>query len=1643
MEDRAMTSPPLESDSMRVIRMAALGRSANVGDLYDIRTEAFCTARQGSRPRLSLFDHHILPPTVSKSQPSIQVHYTIDDEEEDDCHSLSKRCRILHVDPQLQLSILGGLITPEGPGEYLVYREPSVPAGDTDRGARASFFCQVTTVETHLDFNQQLPNKEAIHVAASRTINAIDSGLHQATHLVSGVVLGGTVVALITSRPMQQQQQQQQEQQQSPAECQVDDGNKRGSELVVHKAATKARLQRRLMTLKASLLPTATGSSLDTGESKAGGSDSPVGSSQAEIAGDDAINSPAASDPAAINSTAASDGDRGGRRNRSSSSSAIVPDDSRGNGAPHSPTATVRSDGWRKRISRNLRTGGSSGSSGSSRKSGTTTSSSSSTRRSTATAGNDSSSSASSGSSSSCCCCWKDEGEKKIRRRRRSRCTDSGEETVTTYGSWGRSGEGEETDSISVRIFTDLTWERPFGNASTSLTELKRIVDCCTHLGDEHIRLLAPVVICLCPISDFFRWHQQVCGYPVARAASALRALPSHTLPDEHAISKTRRLFEELQELRDDFEALLRDMGVAIRAHGEIAVLRMEMEVLYLQRSRIEITTQRLRQEVAEATVKIRCSPPPPPPPPPPSPAPPPPSPPSPPPLPSPPSPPPPPPPPSPPGSSGEEEGGGSAALTRVVDRFRQSSGLFAARQSVARESARLNEIVATLTSLRSGGVRFRTGEDDVSAIGAIVSEHKQDMVYIMVHFSAAGRGESWQKNLKLLKCLMDIERGRGLQEAPDETIAATSVGSVAARRPPRCFFYVLQLQVLGSDPCSSGNSSSVVDGTCSPHSMPNTTTAGSMTWKRHDGRTMAMAGAVDELPHSPSGHGSSHRSPPPPPPPPPRGSNGVTMGESQGFDHLPDTRTRFYQNGCLILDDVRRQMDRVAQLCILRSSQMELGVPLETSYSEQRPRVAAPLRAPCPGSVSGKCPSLERDWHCERCACHVEYGGDGYVYCDCGRAPLSSLSYMCRAAKHEGGNTYIGYDDPVQQLAEYLGRLPAGREIKNVLLLGESGVGKSTFINAFANYLRHKDMEDAKDDLLALIPSHFTVCPAGNYSGVRVTVGDLLGDDNEEAGVGKSATQTCKAYVFSYAYHGEEYKVRLIDTPGIGDTRGFHQDRHNLENVLKFLGNHRQVHGICILMKPNLARLNVMFRFCVLELLSHLHKSAKDNLTFVFTNARSTFYRPGDTMPVLQEMAKKISDSPPFVEIELSDNTMYLVDSESFRFLAAANKGVKFSDEQTGDFAKSWRVSVRECRRLMDHILSLSPHNVEDTISLNEARRHMLQLMRPLGEISRLIGVNNKLIEEKKEELGKVEEEQKSQGHVGDVEEERVDQPRCVCISPSCRDAVIVEGVTKYHYRTVCHDPCSDSTGALNTINDPSLRSCSAMGKKGKCTHCGCDWSSHMRVDRETNIKMVLRQQPAARKSRSLSDGWLEAAKTEVQVKLAHLTAKVSQLEQEQAAVSATCTRFALVQKWNALTPHNDAIVEYLDHLVEELRSADSAGSDSEGGDRELLRRLIELKQEYEHEARLLSEASETSCESLEEAQAMLSPTRTKDMMQTLFHLPITGWKIKQAVEGSESSGRETEVKYQEVLVRTAKQRAWANVKYAPHLSNPPQRLR
>jgi hypothetical protein len=110
------------------------------------------------------------------------------------------------------------------------------------------------------------------------------------------------------------------------------------------------------------------------------------------------------------------------------------------------------------------------------------------------------------------------------------------------------------------------------------------------------------------------------------------------------------------------------------------------------------------------------------------------------------------------------------------------------------------------------------------------------------------------------------------------------------------------------------------------------------------------------------------------------------------------------------------------------------------------------------PGSHCSSGPTY--GWICEACKEPVEYGFiDNFLYCNCGRFCYKDCTFKCKENWH--GLYFERYEPSV--LLKRLRKLEPFDEL-NVLILGETGVGKSTFINAFINYLTYDTLAEAME---------------------------------------------------------------------------------------------------------------------------------------------------------------------------------------------------------------------------------------------------------------------------------------------------------------------------------------------------------------------------------------------------------------------------------------------------------------------------------------------------------------------------------------------------------------------------------------------------
>ncbi|KAI1333513.1 hypothetical protein F5Y15DRAFT_430865 [Xylariaceae sp. FL0016] len=468
-----------------------------------------------------------------------------------------------------------------------------------------------------------------------------------------------------------------------------------------------------------------------------------------------------------------------------------------------------------------------------------------------------------------------------------------------------------------------------------------------------------------------------------------------------------------------------------------------------------------------------------------------------------------------------------------------------------------------------------------------------------------------------------------------------------------------------------------------------------------------------------------------------------------------PRSRITFYKHYQKFTDDMLKKLDFADQPFARHR--------LNSTDTTERPR---PLdrrlvRLRCPFE---SCSDEAVDWYCYTCRLPLEYH-DHFLYCDCGRSDSQSFTWQCSSPRH--GPRFTKYD--ASELRSNLEKLHSYKDM-NVLILGETGVGKSTWINAFYNYIMFKSLDDARahEKLEWVIPSSFSLQEQdeethSRYVETSIKVGEF--DDAEMDGVrGDSATQQTGVYRIPI----KDTIVRLIDTPGIGDVRGVDADRENLANILQTLSRVRSLHGIIILMKPNAARLNLMFRFCVKELLTYLHRDAARNMVWGFTNTRYTNFSPGDTFKPLQRLLEEHKS----LGLTLTRENTFCFDAEGFRGLAI-QKQAKREIPNFEESKRSWERSAEETTRLLDRFASIKPH--PRTITLNQSQIDDLKSTKDIREAL---------------------------------------NPRTVCKQSECVSMIDIDGLKRPVCTSVCHDPCYLNDVQSEVVGHPNLVRCAAFNK-------------------------------------------------------------------------------------------------------------------------------------------------------------------------------------------------------------------------------------
>ena len=368
-----------------------------------------------------------------------------------------------------------------------------------------------------------------------------------------------------------------------------------------------------------------------------------------------------------------------------------------------------------------------------------------------------------------------------------------------------------------------------------------------------------------------------------------------------------------------------------------------------------------------------------------------------------------------------------------------------------------------------------------------------------------------------------------------------------------------------------------------------------------------------------------------------------------------------------------------------------------------------------------------------------------------------------------------------------------------NILVIGETGVGKSTWIHALLNYTQGIQIEENIRYLMfdqnELIKRY------------EKKIGKKFGEKRE----GSSVTDEPDIYnIIPNEYSPYENPIRIIDTAGFGDTRGKEYDEKIMDDIKKMFesSNIDSLNAVCILFKGSETRNHERTKDILDKVFSLFGKEIKNNIIIIFTfsnsstDARTAITTLKDKSSAFYQIMGDIDNLPHF----FFNNIAYFSEERENYYIPFEQNTLSFSKLFNcirilkRISLESTRQVCRDRKQIRGSISNLSErlNNIiaNTALSLKE-HKHLLDKQKELNNIN-FEDVNDKIVETHEYE-------------------EMVEK------TVYCSSGWYVLYCDSHGY--VCHKNCRGKNEGWNS-NEYGCDMIYTIS--GDCAYCGHHWDSH-----------------------------------------------------------------------------------------------------------------------------------------------------------------------------------------------------------------------
>lgn len=335
----------------------------------------------------------------------------------------------------------------------------------------------------------------------------------------------------------------------------------------------------------------------------------------------------------------------------------------------------------------------------------------------------------------------------------------------------------------------------------------------------------------------------------------------------------------------------------------------------------------------------------------------------------------------------------------------------------------------------------------------------------------------------------------------------------------------------------------------------------------------------------------------------------------------------------------------------------------------------------------------------------------------------------------------------------------------KRILVLGETGCGKSTLINSFTNYFHQVKLTDTF-----------------RYKAV------IESNSNQTESITKDITE--------YHYRlPDGLPVIIVDTPGLGDTKGIEADKKMLKNFFQYLKTKSPtLDAICFVIKSSTTRLTHFQKYVIFNVLKAFGNDVKENVFYFFT-----FSSDGKKTPIAIQVIQECN-LPLNKSFNFNNSALYPSNEDEYNIEDIFLK-------------RYWDLYEKNVSEFFKHFLKIKPATILQTAKVIELREMleicMEKLLKDIDEDLVQLQNLNELEKVINEAFGKPGSAQKVtvQKIVAEKIKKNVSHPTTCCLTCDF----------------TCHIVC-------DIEQDEDKETCLAIGKHGLCKICPnkCHWSVH-----------------------------------------------------------------------------------------------------------------------------------------------------------------------------------------------------------------------